>query len=67
MIERYARPDMKQIWSDQGKFDRWLAVEIAACEGWAADGTIPEGDMEKIRQAKFAYVSIFISRNENSL
>lgn len=51
MIERYARPNMKQIWSDEGKFDRWLAVEIAACEGWAVEGTIPEQDMKRIRKS----------------
>lgn len=51
MIERYARPNMKQIWSDEGKFDRWLAVEIAACEGWAVEGTIPEQDMKRIRES----------------
>ncbi|MDZ4247012.1 MAG: hypothetical protein U1D67_07820, partial [Dehalococcoidia bacterium] len=27
MIERYSRPEMKAIWSDQNKFDTWLRVE----------------------------------------
>jgi adenylosuccinate lyase len=51
LIERYSRPDMKIIWSDQGKYDRWLAVEIAACEGWARAGVIPQSDMPAIRKA----------------
>jgi adenylosuccinate lyase len=53
MIDRYAREAMKAIWSDAGKFDRWLAVEIAACEAWTRLGTIPEADMAKIRTASW--------------
>ncbi len=51
MIDRYAREAMKAIWTDAGKFDRWLAVEIAACEAWTRLGVIPEADMAKLRQA----------------
>ena len=53
MIDRYAREAMKAIWSDVGKYDRWLAVEIAACEAWANLGTIPKEDMDKIRSASW--------------
>lgn len=53
MIERYSLPEMKAIWTDEAKFERWLKVEIAACEGWAQLGSIPKGDLEKIRQASF--------------
>ena len=53
MIERYSRPEMKRIWLDAGKYDRWLAVEIAACEGWTKAGVIPEADMIKIRAARW--------------
>ena len=42
---------MKAIWSESGKFDRWLAVEVAACEAWTRLGTIPEGDMTLLRSA----------------
>ena len=41
MIERYSRPEMKKVWSDEGKFDKWLQVEMAACEAWAEMGVIP--------------------------
>ena len=51
MIERYSRPKMKQVWSDAGKYDRWLAVEVAACEGWTRAGVISEADMAKVRNA----------------
>ena len=29
MIERYTRPPLAEIWSDEGRYRRWLAVEIA--------------------------------------
>ena len=32
MIERYSRPAMKRVWSEESKYDGWLAVELAVCE-----------------------------------
>jgi adenylosuccinate lyase len=52
MIERYSRPQMKNIWSDENKFDQWLKVEIAVCEAWAELGEIPRKDLAKIRKAR---------------
>jgi len=46
---------MEQIWSDENKFQIWLDIEIAACEGWAKMGNISAEDMIKIRQAKFNF------------
>ena len=51
MIERYSRPQMKKIWSEKNKFDKWLQVEIAVCEAWAELGKIPEEDIPKIKTA----------------
>lgn len=51
MIERYTRPEMGAIWSQDHKIQQWLAVEIAVCEAWARRGRIPEEAMAKIRQA----------------
>ncbi len=48
MIPRYSRPEMAAIWSDQAKYQRWLDVEVAACDGWAALGQIPVEDARKI-------------------
>ena len=53
MIERYSRPQMKKIWSEENKFDQWLRVEIAACEAWAELGEIPQEDIVKIRKASY--------------
>jgi len=53
MIPRYTRPDMGLIWTDAGMYDRWLAVEVAACEAWTKQGMIPPEDMAKIRGARY--------------
>lgn len=53
MIERYSRPRMKKIWSDENKFDLWLRVEIAVCEAWLALGEIPKEAITKIRKATY--------------
>ena len=54
MIERYSRPQMKKIWSEESKFDKWLQVEIAVCEAWAEVGTIPKEAIPKIKKARFS-------------
>jgi len=53
MIERYSRPQMKRIWSEQNRFDQWLKVEIAVCEAWAELGEIPRKDIVKIRKGSY--------------
>ncbi len=52
MIERYSRPQMKRVWSDENKFDKWLEVEIAVCEAWAELGVIPREAIAKIKLAR---------------
>jgi adenylosuccinate lyase len=54
MIERYSRPAMKRVWSEQNKFDKWLAVELSTCEAWYELRKIPESDIVKIRKAKYS-------------
>ncbi|HEU5229791.1 MAG TPA: adenylosuccinate lyase [Ktedonobacteraceae bacterium] len=53
MIERYTLPEMAAIWSNTHKTDKWLQVELLACEGWAREGVIPQEAIEKIRQANY--------------
>ncbi|MDF0479460.1 adenylosuccinate lyase [Vagococcus sp. PNs007] len=50
MIDRYTRPEMGKIWTDENRYDAWLEVEILASEAWAEMGEIPKEDVEKIRQ-----------------
>jgi adenylosuccinate lyase len=42
VIARYSRPAMARVWSDESKLARWLEVELAALDGWAAVGAVPE-------------------------
>jgi adenylosuccinate lyase len=49
MIERYTRPEMAAIWTEQNKFKAWLEVEICACEAWAELGVIPQDDAKQLR------------------
>ena len=53
MIDRYALPRMKRVWSDENKYDTWLRVELAACEAWAEEGVIPPEDMARLRSASY--------------
>jgi adenylosuccinate lyase len=52
MIERYSRPQMKKVWSEESKFDKWLQVEIAVCEAWTELGAIPKEAIPKIKTAR---------------
>ncbi len=51
MIERYSRKVMRDVWTEQNKFQAYLEVEILSCEAWSELGVIPKEDVEKIRAA----------------
>lgn len=54
MIERYTRPEMGKIWSEQNKFETWLNVEILACEARHKLGEISFEDLNEIKaKARF--------------
>lgn len=44
---------MKQVWSDENKYQKWLDVELAVSEAWAEEGVIPESDMKLLRTATY--------------
>ena len=48
MIERYTRPAMGAIWTDENKYRCWLQVESAASTVLAEDGIIPVAAAEAI-------------------
>ncbi|HJT80700.1 MAG TPA: adenylosuccinate lyase [Chthoniobacterales bacterium] len=59
MIDRYSRTDMRNIWSDQRKFEIWLEIETLACEAMAELGQIPKEDAVEIRKrARFSVSEI---------
>ncbi|MCM2359421.1 MAG: adenylosuccinate lyase [Geobacteraceae bacterium] len=54
MIERYSRPEMARIWEPENRYQKWLEIEIYACEAHAEMGTIPRDAVERIKaKAKF--------------
>lgn len=40
---------MSALWTDQAKYQRWLDVELAACEAWAELERVPAEDARRIR------------------
>ena len=51
MIPRYAPQQIAKIFSDTSRLQRWLDVELLACEGWAEIGRIPVEALTTLRGA----------------
>jgi len=54
MIERYTRPEMGALWTQEAKYQAWLQVELAACRALAQQGEIPADALSEI-EAKANY------------
>ncbi len=50
MIQRYTRPEMGTLWTDEAKFQTWLEIEIYACEAQSELGLIPKEAIPVIQQ-----------------
>jgi len=48
MVERYAREEMTQHWTQHARYAAWLEVEKAAVKAWNKLGLIPDDDCKKI-------------------
>ena len=51
MIDRYALPELRDIFSERHKLDLWLRIELLAVEAWRDAGLVPHADWERIRAA----------------
>src|SRR5262245_12397375 len=49
MIDRYSRPEMARIWSQEAKYANWLRVELAVSEVYARRGLIPGDALNRIK------------------
>lgn len=49
MIPRYSREKMTAIWSQENKYQKWLDVEVAACEAMAKLGKVPAQAVDTIK------------------
>ncbi len=60
MIERYSRPQMRAVWTENNKFDAYLKVELYAAEAWQHLGVVPKEDIEKLwKNATFSIPRIY--------
>jgi adenylosuccinate lyase len=50
MIPRYTRERMGRIWTDQNRLDKWLEIELLACEALAESGEIPREAARQMRE-----------------
>ncbi len=41
MIQRYSRPEMSKLWSDESRFSNWLKIELAATDALCRRGVVP--------------------------
>jgi adenylosuccinate lyase len=57
MIQRYSRPDMRAIWTDENKLRIWLQIELLASEALVKEGVVPADDFEKIKAGCVAWIT----------
>ncbi len=50
MIDRYTRPELGAIWSEQRKLETWLEVELAVVQALADEGVLPDSAAAEVRE-----------------
>jgi adenylosuccinate lyase len=62
VIDRYTRPELGAIWTDEARMEAWREVELAACEELPrllGEGSGPtESELEAIRRATFTVAAV---------
>jgi adenylosuccinate lyase len=51
MIDRYALSPVREVWTEQAQYERWLDVECAVAAAWEDLGVAPAGTEDRIRRA----------------
>jgi adenylosuccinate lyase len=64
LIERYTRPEIGAVWSEQRKFECWLVVELAATDALADMGVVPAEDAAAIRDRASFTVEAVLEREK---
>ncbi|MGM9805285.1 MAG: adenylosuccinate lyase [Candidatus Aphodosoma sp.] len=60
MIDRYSRKVMRDVWTEENKFNAYLKVELYASEAWSKLGAVPEEDVRKLwEKASFSIPRIY--------
>jgi adenylosuccinate lyase len=55
MIQRYSRPEMRAIWTDENKLRIWLQIELLAGEALVKDAVVPAADFAKLKRGADAW------------
>jgi adenylosuccinate lyase len=50
MIERYSLSPVRDIWTLEKQYERWLEIEIAVVKAFEQKGIAPEGTAQKIKE-----------------
>lgn len=66
VIERYSRPQMVQLWSDEAKFRTWLDIEVLVCEALASLGSISQDEIKAIRSKATFSTEEILKREEKT-
>jgi adenylosuccinate lyase len=51
VIDRYALPELRELFGERRKLELWLRIELLAVEALNAEGLVPDQDWERIRAA----------------
>ena len=51
MIDRYAIPELRELFSETRKLALWLKIELLVAEAMHARGLVPDDDWERIRDS----------------
>ena len=62
MIDRYALPEIAEIFSDQSKFARFLEIELLATDAQAKLGVVPQSDAQICRAKAPLVDEVFVNR-----
>jgi len=61
MIDRYTRPELGRLWTDEARMETWRQVEVAACEqlpGLLGDGGPTASELDAVRAATFTVEAV---------
>jgi len=50
MIPRYTLPRMGAVWETESRLEKWLQIEILACEAWSELGEVPPSALSAIKE-----------------
>ena len=64
MIERYTRPEIGAVWTDQARMDAWLQVEVAGVEALAQQGIVPTEDARAVKDLAAFTVAAVLEREK---